>query len=75
MGTAPAFDTASTVVRVVSIVSQLLVLSQKINSLEDDKFWTLFISGVTTKTAHGFSSCIIIEIPKKNKKKHSNLDL
>lgn len=64
MGTAPAFDTANTVVRVVSIVSQLLVLSQKINSFEDDKFWTLFMSGVTTKTAHGFSSSIIIEIPE-----------
>jgi len=64
MGTALAFDTASTIVRVVSIVSQLLMLSQKINSFEDDKFWTLFMSGITTKTAHGFSSSIIIEIPE-----------
>ncbi|KAL4085394.1 hypothetical protein QTP88_027253 [Uroleucon formosanum] len=51
MGTAPVFDTASTVVRVVSIVSQLLVVSQKVNSLEDDKFWTLFMSGVTIMIA------------------------
>lgn len=72
MGTAPVFDTASTVVRVVSIVSQLLVVSQKVNSLEDDKFWTLFMSGVTIMIADGYSSCIIIEICKK---KNSNLVL
>lgn len=67
IGTAPELITKSTVVSVVSMVSQLLVLSQKTNSFDDVKSYTLLMSGVTTKTAHGCSLCITIEIPRIKK--------